>query len=80
MLIPIRCFSCNTLLSNKWTDYVDKVKKYSSDNSSNYDVNTDNINEEMKETAEFKAMRDLNIKRSCCRRHFLCTIDLIDDV
>jgi DNA-directed RNA polymerase subunit N (RpoN/RPB10) len=28
-------------------------------------------------TAEGKALDDLNVKRQCCRRHFLTHVDLV---
>jgi len=32
------------------------------------------------ETPEFKALRDLEIERYCCRRHFLTHTDLVEEI
>lgn len=83
MLIPVRCFSCNKVISNQWTKYVELINKYRDETQQTGMelLDVDELKSTVKkETAEFKALRDLNIKRLCCRRHFLCNVDLIDDI
>ena len=83
MIIPVRCFTCGSVISNKWVKYMELCDKYRLETKQD-DVELLDIDElqsnTKKETAEFKALRDLSVKRLCCRRHFLCNVDLIDDI
>lgn len=83
MIIPVRCFTCGSVISNKWVKYMELCDKYRLETKQD-DVELLDIDElqsnTKKETAEFKALLDLNVKRLCCRRHFLCNVDLIDDI
>lgn len=83
MIIPIRCFTCGSVISNKWVKYMELCDKYRLETKQD-DIELLDIDElrsnTKKETAEFKALRDLQVKRLCCRRHFLCNVDLIDDI
>lgn len=83
MIIPVRCFTCGKVISNKWLKYNELCEKYRSDTKQD-EIELLDIDElkskSTKETAEYKALKDLGIKRMCCRRHFLCNVDLIDDI
>ena len=75
MIIPIRCMSCGKVLADKWKYYQDKLKKEKgSDDRYYFDgkINPD--------TPEKKIMDELNMKRPCCRKHFLTQIDLMDNI
>ena len=76
MLIPIRCFSCGKTIANHWTKYLEIIKN---------DLNKDDVvdfenlaSDSVKESSAAKAMKQLKITRMCCKRHFLCNVDLID--
>jgi len=78
MLIPVRCFSCGSLVSCKYMSYKKKVEQYRK-NETETVLDFEKLSKEKSdETPEFKAMRDLDIDRICCRRHMLCNVDLID--
>ena len=81
MLIPVRCFTCGSLVSDKWLAYNELCSKYRA-NTKQEDLvllDADILNDNnTKSTAEEKALKDLEIKRICCRRHFLCAVDMID--
>tara|TARA_Y100000389_G_scaffold29265_1_gene24939 strand:- start:9688 stop:9939 length:252 start_codon:yes stop_codon:yes gene_type:complete len=83
MLIPVRCFTCGSVISNKWLKYTELCEEYRKETKQT-DIELLDIDElrskEKKESAEFKALRDLKVQRMCCRRHFLCNVDLIDDI
>lgn len=81
MIIPIRCFTCGSVLSDKWIKYQDLCNIYRKDtNETDIEVlDIDALNSsDTKPTAEWKALKDLNVERVCCRRHFLCNVDMID--
>ena len=78
MIIPIRCMTCGKIIGDKWLKYLELVEKYKGENppeNDNFlDINIDNV----KKTAEGKALDELNLKRYCCRRHMLTHVDLVD--
>jgi DNA-directed RNA polymerase subunit N (RpoN/RPB10) len=86
MLIPIRCFTCGGLLSDKWNDYLALCEQYRTnetrtDKETGVEVlDSDGLKDSnpSRMTAEFKALQKLKITRMCCRRHFICNVDLID--
>tara|TARA_B100002052_G_scaffold178814_1_gene162735 strand:+ start:1818 stop:2069 length:252 start_codon:yes stop_codon:yes gene_type:complete len=81
MIIPIRCFTCGSVLADKWIKYQDLCKDFRSEtNETDIEVlDIDALNSEInKHTAEWRALRDLQVHRICCRRHFLCNVDMID--
>jgi len=59
VLIPVRCFTCGNLVSDKFEDYQNKVKSG-------------------EEPA--KVLDSLGIKRYCCRRMLLTTVETIQQV
>ncbi len=80
MIIPIRCFTCNQKISNKWELYQEKIK-----NSNEETVLTTNIIKKIKDSDIIddnksiigKTLDELNITRYCCRRHFIGHVELI---
>nr|AIF18094.1 DNA-directed RNA polymerase subunit N (rpoN) [uncultured marine thaumarchaeote KM3_81_E07] len=59
MLVPVRCFTCGGLVSDKFEEYQNKVKSG-------------------EEPA--KILDSLGIKRYCCRRMLLTTVETIQQV
>ena len=59
MLVPVRCFTCGSLVSDKFEEYQNKVKSG-------------------EEPA--KVLDSLGIKRYCCRRMLLTTVETIQQV
>lgn len=73
MLFPIRCVSCNAVIAGKYEAYLARVAEYrkvSGQTEMEYLSNT------TVKTAEGKALDDLDVKRMCCRRHFLSFVEL----
>lgn len=83
MIIPVRCFTCGAVLADKWVQYNTLINEYRKDTKHkdvellDIDALTSNNNPV---TAEYKALQDLDISRVCCRRHFLCKVDMIDQI
>jgi|TARA_B110000444_G_C18476590_1_gene427211 DNA-directed RNA polymerase subunit N (RpoN/RPB10) len=62
MIIPIRCFSCNKILADKYNYYINEIQK----------------NKDNDEKIEENLLNKLGCNRYCCRRHFISTIDMMD--
>lgn len=83
MIIPVRCFTCGAVIADKWVQYNTLTNEYRKDTKHkdvellDIDALTSNDNPV---TAEYKALQDLDIIRVCCRRHFLCNVDMIDQI
>jgi len=56
MLIPVRCFTCGSLIAHKFAEYQNREKAGED---------------------PAKVMDSLNIKRYCCRRMFISTVETI---
>jgi len=78
MIIPIRCWTCGKILADKYITYKEKVVKYKQEKGEDETEDTIiNINN-VKKTAEGRALDELNLKRYCCRNVMLSHVDLID--
>ena len=73
MIIPIRCYTCNQLIADKWNDFLVEVMKKDETNPQDY------INHEINSKNNMLTFFKLhNIYKPCCRRHYLGHVDLID--
>jgi DNA-directed RNA polymerase subunit N len=59
MMIPIRCFTCGTLVGDKFSTFEARVKAGED---------------------PAKVLDDLGLKRYCCRRMLISSVDVIDQV
>lgn len=59
MMIPIRCFTCGSLIGDKFTAFQTRTT----------------AGEE-----PAKVLDDLGVKRYCCRRMLISSVDVIDQV
>jgi DNA-directed RNA polymerase subunit N (RpoN/RPB10) len=79
MIIPIRCFTCNKVISDKWIPFIEKVNEKKNKNSNSIDdldieyIDLKNPNKSI----EGVVMDELGLKRYCCRRMFLGNVHLI---
>lgn len=65
MIIPIKCFTCGTLIADKYAAYLAHVKE------------VPYFNESMKtKTRAGHAMDELGLFKACCRRHMLTHVDI----
>ena len=78
MIIPIRCFSCNKLIGDKYAVYLALNNKIESDtNLTTIDTNLINSGS-VEKSEQGKILDNLGIKRYCCRRMFLTQVDIVD--
>ena len=76
MIIPVRCFTCNKILADKWEYY--KTKLNAMPKRDENIITSSNIDNYTVKTPESILMDELKLTRYCCRRHFLTHVDLID--
>ena len=81
MIIPIKCFTCGTVIANRYQIYLDEVRsrkltlaKY----KNNIDRNRVEYftQENTEKTIEGKVMDELGLTKMCCRRHMLTHVDI----
>jgi DNA-directed RNA polymerase I, II, and III subunit RPABC5 len=73
MLFLIRCVSCNAVIGGKYEQYLQLVAEHRKRFNQ---TEMEYLSATTVKTAEGKALDDLNVKRMCCRRHFLSHVDL----
>jgi DNA-directed RNA polymerases I, II, and III subunit RPABC5 len=82
MLIPVRCYTCGKLLSNKEKTYKDIVNRKKI--ALKKDVNDEsilNINDkDIKKTPEGEAMDEIGLTRYCCRKIMMTNVELINEI
>jgi DNA-directed RNA polymerase subunit N (RpoN/RPB10) len=81
MIIPVKCFTCGMVIADKYRYYQAEVrKKKLAKNVGGMTNNIDKViyltKEYHEKTAEAEVLDDLNIKKMCCRRHFLTHVDI----
>ena len=81
MIIPIKCFTCGMVLADKYRYYQSEVRKKKLAKKVGLDSNEiDKVLYLTKEfhdkTPEGEVLDELNMKKMCCRRHFLTHVDI----
>ena len=81
MIIPIKCFTCGMVIADKYRFYQAEVRKRKlakkiGDGTNNIDKVLYLTKEYHEKTAEGDVLDDLNLKKMCCRRHFLTHVDI----
>ena len=81
MIIPIRCMSCGNVIADKWTYYKKELKRRKGsaariDPEDRYYMDGTQI----PNTLELEIMKAVGFKKSCCRRHFLTHVDLMEKI
>lgn len=74
MIIPILCFTCGKPLADKYDYYVEEVNKMKQTKA---DSNGAPHFDELRTGA---ILDKLGLKRYCCRRHMLTTVDMMDTI
>ena len=81
MIIPVKCFTCGNVLANKYRYYLEQVRKKKLAKRGNGEsIDVDNVlyitKEFVDKTPEGDVLDELNMKKMCCRRHFLTHVDI----
>jgi DNA-directed RNA polymerase subunit N (RpoN/RPB10) len=82
MIIPIRCMNCGKTIADKWRYYQQELQaifKATGTRGGKEDrVYFDG--KPIQDTPEKSVLDRMKITRSCCRKHFLTQVDLIDKI
>jgi DNA-directed RNA polymerase subunit N (RpoN/RPB10) len=81
MIIPVKCFTCGKVIADKYRYYQAEVRKRKlakkvGDDSVDIDKVIYLTKEFHEKTAEGEVLDELNMKKMCCRRHFLTHVDI----
>ena len=84
MIIPIRCFTCGTVLADKWNPFIELIMEKKNDskkpvNGSDLDIEYIKVTDDgsIEKSVEGVAMDELGLHKYCCRRMFLGNAHLI---
>ena len=81
MIIPVKCFTCGMVIADKYRFYIEEVRKKKLAKSVNKDsIDIDKVlyltKEFHEKTPEGEVLDELNMRKMCCRRHFLTHVDI----
>jgi DNA-directed RNA polymerase subunit N (RpoN/RPB10) len=76
MIIPIKCFTCGTVLANKYRYYCEEVRKRKMERGQHLDKVIYLTQEYSEKTAEGEVLDEIGLKKMCCRRHMLTHVDI----
>jgi len=76
MIIPIKCFSCGTVLADKYRYYQDEVRKIKIQKGQDLRNVVYLTKERMDKTPEGTVLDNIGLTNVCCRRHMLTHVDI----
>jgi DNA-directed RNA polymerase I, II, and III subunit RPABC5 len=80
MIIPVKCFTCGTVLADKYRWYQAEVRKLKIEESGGNSGNVSSVlyltKTQTEKTPEGKVMDILGLNKMCCRRHILTHVDI----
>ena len=77
MIIPVKCFTCGTVLANKYLYYTEKVKEMKIKQGIDIDRVVYLSQDKVFESPEALVLDELKLHKMCCRRHMLTHVDII---
>lgn len=79
MIIPIRCFTCNQIIANKWNKYQEKIQEQylKEDITNNIKKRFIDVNN-LDKNIEGKILDELKIHKYCCRRMLMSHVDMAE--
>ena len=82
MIIPIRCFTCNKVIADKWDLYLSEIQKANIEEDIPNDKKKKFVSLKTLEekTVEGKVLDKLGFNRYCCRRMFLSHVELCERI
>jgi DNA-directed RNA polymerase I, II, and III subunit RPABC5 len=76
MIIPIKCFSCGTVIADKYRYYAEEVRKRKLAKDMDIDKVLYLTKEFNEKTPEGEVMDEIGLTKMCCRRHLLTHVDI----
>jgi DNA-directed RNA polymerase subunit N (RpoN/RPB10) len=78
MIIPIRCMNCGNIIADKWRKYQQVLKARNGASNQTTTIYIDGT--KVVKTVEGQLLDELELRRDCCRKHFLTHVDLIEKI
>ena len=76
MIIPIKCFTCGTVLANKYRYYLEEVRRMKIEKNQDTNKVVYFTQKNMEKTPEGIVLDKLRLYNVCCRRHMLTHVDI----
>jgi len=76
MIIPVKCFTCEQVLADKYRYYQEQVRKIKAEQGMEVDKVVYLTQDNIKKTPEADVLDKLKLTKYCCRRHMLTHVDL----
>jgi DNA-directed RNA polymerase I, II, and III subunit RPABC5 len=76
MIIPIKCFTCGTVMADKYVYYCEEVRRIKRSKGLDVDKVLYLTKEFSEKTAEGEVLDEIGLKKMCCRRHMLTHVDI----
>jgi len=76
MIIPIKCFSCGTVIADKYRYFIEEVRKRKREKKIDISTVFYLTKEFSEKTPEGEVMDELRLTKMCCRRHLLTHVDI----
>ena len=76
MIIPVKCFTCGTVLADKYRFYQNEVRKIKLSQGIKLDKVVYLTKNKVEKTPEGIVLDDLGLNNVCCRRHMLTHVDI----
>jgi DNA-directed RNA polymerase subunit N (RpoN/RPB10) len=76
MIIPVKCFTCGTVLADKYRYFLDKVRAKKLANGDDVERVVYLTKEKVEKKPEGEVLDELRLTNVCCRRHMLTHVDI----
>jgi DNA-directed RNA polymerase I, II, and III subunit RPABC5 len=76
MIIPIKCFTCGTVIADKYRYYTEEVRKQKLDKDMDINKVIYLTKEFSSKTPEGIVLDQLGLTNMCCRRHMLTHVNI----
>ena len=76
MIIPIKCFTCGGVLSDKYRYFQMEVRRIKSSKGMSVDKVVYLTKTNVEKTPEGEVLDNLGLHNVCCRRHMLTHVDI----
>lgn len=76
MIIPVKCFSCGTVLGDKYRYYCEEVRKRKLVAGADINKVVYCTSEFSEKTPEGVVLDEIGLFKQCCRRHMLTHVDI----
>jgi DNA-directed RNA polymerase subunit N (RpoN/RPB10) len=76
MIIPVKCFTCGTVLADKYRYYQAEVRRIKISKGIKVDKVVYLSKDVVDKTPEGQVLDDLHLTNVCCRRHMLTHVDI----